>query len=83
MKCQKKYPRVLTNNLGCDLYGWDSGGDYVSVPQFPQAIFPGGERWVLEEFVVDCHVFVDELGEGIEELAINTCDERGVGSGLW
>ena len=51
----------------------------ISIPQVPQSVFPGGERGIGVELVVDFYVFVDQYHNFVQEIVVYLGDEWGVG----
>ena len=54
----------------------------ISIPQVPQSVFPGGERGIGIEFVIDFYVFVDQHHNFVQEIVVYLGDEWGVGIAL-
>lgn len=53
--------------------------DLLLIPQFTKPIFPGGERGIGVELVVDFNVLVDQHRHLVQKRVVYLCDERGVG----
>ena len=54
----------------------------ISIPQVPQSVFPGRERGIGIEFVIDFYVFVDQHHNFVQEIVVYLGDEWGVGIAL-
>ena len=48
------------------------------IPQFTKPIFPGGERGIGVELVVDFYVLVDKHRHFVQEIVVYMGDERGI-----
>ena len=52
--------------------------DLLLIPQFTKPIFPGGERGIGVELVVDFYVLVDKHRHFVQEILVYLGDERGI-----